>query len=80
MYFSGSIRNDSNHKTFLFLALACGFDETITRLTRNITSPGWPGKYRNYENCIWRLQSHGLPIEIVFHVFDLEATYDFVAV
>ena len=80
MYFSSSIQNDNNQRTYIFLAFSCGHNGTISRLPTNITSPGWPGNYSDHENCIWRLQSHGLQIEIVFHDFKLEERYDFVTV
>ena len=80
MYFSSSIRSYNNQKSYIFSAFSCGYNGTISRLPTNITSPGWPGKYSNDENCIWRLQSNGLQIEIVFHDFKLEVLRDFVTV
>ncbi|XP_072044954.1 CUB domain-containing protein 2-like [Amphiura filiformis] len=67
---------------FLLLCIqyTIGCDEYHTSLTGSISSPNYPGNYPSSSDCTYviDIQDDGfILIDIVFHYFDLENSYDF---
>ncbi|XP_077864850.1 cubilin-like [Saccoglossus kowalevskii] len=59
-----------------FVAPACGGHFTAT--SGNISSPLYPIPYPHGSECVWTIDiEEATSIEIVFHVFGLEAGYDY---
>ncbi|XP_070564554.1 cubilin-like [Ptychodera flava] len=54
----------------------CG--DTLIGPSGNISSPIFPTNYPHASDCLWNIQvSEGMAIQLTFHVFDLEESFDF---
>ena len=60
----------------------CGLPEITVEGLGTLTSPGYPGMYDNFQECVWTLTaSENYRIVVEFSMFDLEyCPYDTVVV
>ena len=68
---------------FMFCCLApCGFDRIAGYEPQALRSPGWPGEYDNFLDCVWflRASSPNKQIRINFESFQTETCCDYLKV